>query len=773
MLKFKFPMKIGLLSLIFINNTYINIYSRADAPDELNNLGFMDNIFQYKVDQDPSGNDDVYSGYHALKNGLLILDSIKDNSDPSDSINDEQISKDLFKDPNSKWGSFITNLRIDNIVTETIIAELVNVIRAYQKENNGKNNNIIYYLLKVINNVIDDIKNNYLIKDGLITISKISAEDILNTFVDNIIKKFAITDKDRLIALLPKFKEINFKLSDDNVEILSGKNLPEKDLSAKEITMLYEFENDGSNASDAKLICINNIKKDISSVYVAANNIFNSDNTLIILNIDSRWMTCVAKRIEDGIKYFVVDVFNTDLTKNTIFTDFIKRLEEKVKELNDLKVKEIDLLNNNNNNNNNNLLAGLFAPNNPNNHAQNNINNVPEVKSYKSPYFDMTIDQFPDLSEFFNGKIPNIVINLIDKLSGTVKNNFKTASKKGLILYGPPGTGKSTIAEIIARQAGREVIFIDGGSFKTEYQGSGSRIVSELFEAARAKKKPVVIVIDEIDGATPKLRKNFGSTEDNQTMKKLIGELNNNLLSKDSSIYLICTTNYLENIEGAILSRFDTIELSAPEYNARLKILSSYLKNHDIEIEDENNSDTYEISREFLKMLATATIGWTGRDLQAIVNNAVSEYSNPKLSPENDSLWKFTVANKFDFRNRKLRSAFLVPFMGWIPLFAYKKNYTKLEKFLYSSYISERQKMNKIREAENESNGLYSGDSSILKQFKSALITTTVGMIVSKGMSAIVDLVFNSKSTPQPGATPSVSSTTTESTPTIIDAQQI
>lgn len=733
-------------SLFFIitilSNFQFNLSTNNQPNENADNYDIID-ITQYKIDQDPNNNYDSNSGYHALKNGILIFNGIKYNFDPTHDINNNDLIQNLFQDKMGSWKSYIINLRSIKKGTKFIKYNLMRDINDNKKSSLNKNSNIHYYLANTLNQVINTLKNNYLENTDLVKTCEINSEIISNIFADTIINEFNIKDKTELIKLLPNFKDIKFKVCDkilkdltepENIEdsLIKFEDTQENSLgdwlSAEEILSLYKFEkkhnilnqtnsnniNEGNNncTIDFPITCIKDLKTDVNSILNAINTITTSENTLLIINIDNRWVTCFVNRTIDKIKYFAIDLFNANLIENVNFQNFVKLINLAAKEISQRESKDQK-------NDLNNILPINF----------NNLNNKEseEKNDYRSPYFDIETDQLPNLEDFFNGSIPNQVLNLIDKLKSPKKNNFKTDTKKGLILYGPPGTGKSTIAEIIARQSGREVLFIDGGSFKTEYQGSGARIVSELFAAAKAKNKPVVIIIDEIDGATSKLRKNFGTSEDNQTMKKIISELNKNLLSKDSSIYLICTTNYLENIESAILNRFTAIEVNAPDYNARLNILSNYLKTNDIIIEDNNNKNNYEVSQEFLKILATATVNWTGRDLQNLVNNAVSEYKNPSLQPEKNSVWKFITYNKLDFENRKLKSLLYTPILGFIPLLTYKKNYTRLEKFLYSSYLNEFYRMQKIKNAESET---IQNNESIVKLIKNTTITTTVNIII-------------------------------------------
>lgn len=708
MLKYKLNLLLIFAISIICNN--INVKSNLSNSG---NFDFPNNIIQLNIDT-LDENCKEESGYIALKNGLLISNTIKYDIDPKvmfEDINNQELTKDIVQG----WESTVKNSRKKRKISNYIKSKILQDLQKFKKDGGFNNDKSTEYITEVLADVIKDIKRNYVKEEAI----DLDSESVINLFVEHIIKKFPNNSKEDIIKILPKFQTLSFDIS--NVEDLT-------DLSSKDIYNIYKQEINNKNSSlivnleekkENELICIEDPKDDVNSILKAFNHITNNSVTLLIIKVEDHWATCIANKIENQMLYFLADPFNDKLKEDEDFLSLIQFLSLACKNANlENNVKDINLENN--------ISENKFPSFNPNNNQQNK-----EKPSYKSPYFDLELDQLPPLEKFFNNKVPNKIKNLIRNLSLSKKNNFITDSKKGLILYGPPGTGKSTIAEIIARQAGREVMFIDGGSFKTEFQGSGAKIVSELFETAKAKNKPVVIVIDEIDGATPKLRKNFGTNEDNQTIKKIISELNENLLSQNSSIYLICTTNYLENIESALLNRFTTMEVKAPDYNLRLDILKSYLKMNDIILEED--SKNFEVSNDFLDLLASATSNWTGRDLKEIINNAVNEYRNPDLSPEEDkSMWKFMLYNKYDFKNRKLNSMLNTSIMLLNPIRSYFKKYTKLERFIYSSYISELERMKKVKESDLD---LYNESTS--KMVKNALINNVSGFIITGTLGAI------------------------------------
>ncbi len=152
------------------------------------------------------------------------------------------------------------------------------------------------------------------------------------------------------------------------------------------------------------------------------------------------------------------------------------------------------------------------------------------------------------------GDLPLIIKGLIKDLN----NPPVDLIAQGLLLYGPPGRGKTRLAQEIAERTNRKLFAKSGGSFINSFQGSGSESVTELFNSAKAYKKPSIILIDEIDSIA--CRKNFDSSnnkESNNALDTLLFELDE--VENNSNIFVIGATNHFNKLEEALVSRFRII----------------------------------------------------------------------------------------------------------------------------------------------------------------------------------------------------------------------
>lgn len=185
---------------------------------------------------------------------------------------------------------------------------------------------------------------------------------------------------------------------------------------------------------------------------------------------------------------------------------------------------------------------------------------------------------------------------------------------RGCLLSGKPGTGKTLLAKAIAAEAGVPFLAYSASQFVEVFVGVGALRVRSLFEAAR-KAAPCILFIDEIDaigkkrsGATPG---SGGNDEREQTLNQLLTEMDG--FHENEGIVVLAATNRLEILDSALTrpGRFDrTIALPLPDVTGRLKILDVHAKNKTVENEEQ------------LKRLAQKTAGWSGAQLQNVMNEA-------------------------------------------------------------------------------------------------------------------------------------------------------
>lgn len=170
--------------------------------------------------------------------------------------------------------------------------------------------------------------------------------------------------------------------------------------------------------------------------------------------------------------------------------------------------------------------------------------------------------------------------DLLNNFIQTIKTpseliNYQQEPLKGCIFYGAPGNGKTTLARALAKELGFKYLEIDGTIFQKFNQKEGIEMVEALFFWIQ-KYAPVVVCIDECE--TP--FKNLNQTTD-QNMKNIVTKFKNNWTGlkyqPDKPIFFIGTTNHLEDVDTAILSRFDyKIEVKSFDLPARKAFLKKY-----------------------------------------------------------------------------------------------------------------------------------------------------------------------------------------------------
>ena len=180
---------------------------------------------------------------------------------------------------------------------------------------------------------------------------------------------------------------------------------------------------------------------------------------------------------------------------------------------------------------------------------------------------------------------------------------------KGVILYGPPGTGKTLIAKAIAGEAGVPFFSMVGSDFVEKYVGVGAQRVRDLYKKAR-KAAPCIVFIDEVDAVAGQ-RGRDENTESDQTINALLAELDG--FKSSDNIVTICATNRLDMLDSAFkrAGRFDLkLAVGLPDKKGRKNILGVHAKNKKLHSEVD------------LEVLANKTVGFSGAELEALLNEA-------------------------------------------------------------------------------------------------------------------------------------------------------
>lgn len=183
---------------------------------------------------------------------------------------------------------------------------------------------------------------------------------------------------------------------------------------------------------------------------------------------------------------------------------------------------------------------------------------------------------------------------------------------KGVLLVGPPGTGKTLMAKAVAGEAGVPFFSISGSDFVEMFVGVGASRVRDLFTDAK-KNAPCIVFIDEIDAVARRRGSGMGGGHDEreQTLNQLLVEMDG--FGVNEGIIVLAATNRVDILDPAILrpGRFDRkVAVGRPDVGAREEILSVHVKKKPL-------SDDVDIKR-----VAQTTAGFTGADLENLVNEA-------------------------------------------------------------------------------------------------------------------------------------------------------
>ncbi|MBQ2347533.1 MAG: ATP-dependent zinc metalloprotease FtsH, partial [Clostridia bacterium] len=191
-------------------------------------------------------------------------------------------------------------------------------------------------------------------------------------------------------------------------------------------------------------------------------------------------------------------------------------------------------------------------------------------------------------------------------------NTLGARIPKGVLLMGPPGTGKTLLARAVAGEAGVPFFSISGSDFVEMFVGVGASRVRDLFEQAK-KNAPCIIFIDEIDSVGRQRGTGLGGGHDEreQTLNQLLVEMDG--FDANIGVIMIAATNRPDILDPALLrpGRFDRqIVVGRPDIKGREEILKVHAKNKPLAPDVE------------LKVIAQQTAGFTGADLENILNEA-------------------------------------------------------------------------------------------------------------------------------------------------------
>ena len=205
---------------------------------------------------------------------------------------------------------------------------------------------------------------------------------------------------------------------------------------------------------------------------------------------------------------------------------------------------------------------------------------------------------------------------------------------KGVLLVGPPGTGKTLLAKAVAGEAGVPFFTISGSDFVEMFVGVGASRVRDLFDEAK-RHAPCIIFIDEIDAVARMRGTGMGGGHDEreQTLNQLLVEMDG--FGVNEGIIVMAATNRVDILDPAILrpGRFERkVMVGRPDVQGREEILRVHAKGKPLSEEVD------------LKQIAQTTAGFTGADLENLLNEAaILAAKDSRVFLKQEDIWKAFV----------------------------------------------------------------------------------------------------------------------------------
>ncbi|XP_027932402.1 cell division control protein 48 homolog D isoform X2 [Vigna unguiculata] len=198
-----------------------------------------------------------------------------------------------------------------------------------------------------------------------------------------------------------------------------------------------------------------------------------------------------------------------------------------------------------------------------------------------------------------------------DDIARGTRHKFESNRPRAVLFEGPPGTGKTSCARVIANQAGVPLLYVPLEAIMSEFYGKSERLLGKVFSLANNLPNGAIIFLDEIDS--------FAAARDNEmheATRRILSVLLRQIdgFEQDKKVVVIAATNRKEDLDPALISRFDSmIAFGLPDHRNRQEIASKYAKH---------------LSKHELEEFARVTEDMSGRDIRDVCQQAERSWAS-------------------------------------------------------------------------------------------------------------------------------------------------